>query len=500
MRILYIDIDCCRADHLGCNGYSRDTSPNIDAIAAQGTTFRNCHTPNSPCLPSRAALFTGRFGFNNGVVAHHGPGERMRPNNAGHGQGADIPFFMSHLWRSGMKTVAFSSFHDRHSAWWWTAGWDEIHSNRKGGGEIAHEIVEPALGWFEQNAEQDNWFVDVHVWDAHSMYRVPDEWLHRFSDEPLPDDFPDEAAVERNLDMYGPRTARDLYTGHTNDETPNDDHPEGVYTLDDAKRLIDMYDGSIAYVDDQIGRIFDLLERKGVLDDTAVIISADHGDSFGEHGQYADHGIANVPVHNVPMVVRWPGAVGGEVNDELLYTIDLCPTVCDQLGLPTPEGWDGESFASALRGEPYSGRDYLVMDHGIYTFSRSVRTRDWLLMEMLHPGLYPYDSPFYLHDLRADPHQQVNLYPDNRSDFGRLAGYLAEWRLAQVRNGGAPDPLEEMVPLGPFIYYTPEKMDARLRATGREQQADELRERLARFKTNPGERYDYARSGVRTGG
>ena len=86
MRILYIDIDCCRADHLGCNGYFRDTSPNIDRIASEGVSFTNCHTSNSPCLPSRAALFTGRFGINNGIVSHHGVGERLRPNSASHSQ------------------------------------------------------------------------------------------------------------------------------------------------------------------------------------------------------------------------------------------------------------------------------------------------------------------------------------------------------------------------------------------------------------------------------
>jgi choline-sulfatase len=495
VRILYIDIDCCRADHVGINGYGRDTTPNIDRIARDGVSFRNCHTPNSPCLPSRAALFTGRFGFNNGVVAHHGTGERLRPNNAGHGQDPDKPFFIWQLWRHGYRTVAFSSFHDRHNAWWWTAGWDEIHSNRKGGQEIAHEIVDPALDWLENNAEQDNWFVDVHLWDAHSHYRAPDEWLEKYFDEPLPTDFPTEEAVQCNLDIYGPRSGRDLYTGYPNNERPNDMHPEGVNTRADAKRLIDMYDGSIAYVDDQIGRIFDLLERKGLLEDTAVIVSADHGDSFGEHGQYMDHGIANVPVHNVPMIVRWPGLEASGVDDSLCYTLDLCPTVCELLDIPIPTGWDGESFIAALNAAQYDGRPYLVMDHGIYTFSRSVRTQDMLLMQMLHPGLYPYDDQFYLHDLNADPHQQVNLYPENTADFAELSGMYWQWRHEQVLKGGAPDPLEAMVPLGPFIYYSPESMDARLRATGRSQQADELRERLARYHGDSSEILAHPRAG-----
>jgi len=483
MRVLYIDIDCCRADHLGCNGYrastGRDVTPTIDRIAAEGMTFAGCHTSNSPCLPSRAALFTGRFGFQNGIVAHHGPGERLRPNNISSRQDPDRPFLVGHLRAHGLRTVAFSSFHDRHQAWWWTAGWDEIHTNRKRGQETADEIAGPALAWLEENATSDGWFVDVHMWDAHSHYRAPKEWLTKFFGHPAPQ-FPDAEAVERNLSIYGPRSARDLWTGHGNGETrPDTLHPEGVYSLADAKRLIDLYDGSIAHVDHWVGRIVDLLERKGVLDETAIIVSADHGDSFGEHGQYMDHGIANVAVHNIPLVIRWPGRPARGRCDALVYNVDLCPTLCDLLGIPTPAGWDGATFVDALDGNPFDGWPYLVYDHGIYTFSRAVRTRDWTLIAMLHPGLYPYDAPFLLHDLVADPHQQANLADERPDKRGELAALLAEWRLGQVRKGGVPDPLEEMVPHGPFIYYDPARMDARLRRTGRTKEADELRARLA---------------------
>ena len=481
MRSLYIDIDCCRADHLSCNGYLRQTSPNIDRIAAEGVRFANCHTSNSPCLPSRAAMFSGRFGFHNGVVSHHGTGERMRPNSVSHRPDPEKPFFIHHLWRSGMKTVAFSSFHDRHNAWWWSAGWDEIHTNRYGGGEIADVIAEPALAWLEQNAESDNWLVDVHFWDPHSHYRVPDEWRRKFWDEPGPD-FPDEAAVERNLDIFGPRSARDLYTGYRNDTRPDESHPEGVYTVADAKRLIDMYDGSIAYVDHHVGRILDLLARKGVLDDTAVIVSADHGDSFGEHGQYMDHGIANEAVHHIPMVVRWPDVTTQPGRcGAMVYGMDLGPTLCELLDLPTPSRWDGRSFAPALRGQAFDGWPYQVWDHGIYTLTRAVRTPDWLMIRVLHPGLYPYDDPIMLHDMRSDPHQAVNLAAERPDKVGELTALMEIWREEQINKGGGADPMEQMVPVGPFLYYTPEQMFERLERTGRANIVPQLKARLNRY-------------------
>jgi arylsulfatase A-like enzyme len=72
MKILYIDIDSCRPDHLGCYGYQRNTSPNIDAICREGLRFDKYYTPDAPCLPSRTALYTGMFGIHSGVVGHGG--------------------------------------------------------------------------------------------------------------------------------------------------------------------------------------------------------------------------------------------------------------------------------------------------------------------------------------------------------------------------------------------------------------------------------------------
>jgi arylsulfatase A-like enzyme len=227
---------------------------------------------------------------------------------------------------------------------------------------------------------------------------------------------------------------------HTYKEEPPPHHPKAMETLDDARLMIDGVDGSLAYVDWWVGKIVELLDEKGVLEDTAIIVSGDHGDSFGEHGQYGEHGIANVAVHNVPLVIRWPGMAARGRNDALLYNLDLCPTLCDLLNIRTPSEWDGMSFAAALRGEPFDGRPYLVYDHATFTVTRAVRTKDWTLIAMYHPGLYPYYSPFYLHDLATDPYQQENLYPERQDKFGELCGYLQEWRLEQLREGGAPDP------------------------------------------------------------
>ena len=240
MRVLYIDLDCCRADHLGANGYHRPTSPNLDRIAGEGVTFSRCYCANSPCLPSRASLFSGRFGFNNGVVGHHGSGEQFRSLSRGHWRDPDRPLLQQHLWLNGMTTISFSCFADRHNAWWFSAGWEELHTfTRKRGQERADEVNAAFLPWLRDHGRADSWFIHLHYWDIHSHYRVPPEWVERFRDQPPPP-WPDQATLDRQQQMYGPRTAVDLYTGYEGGSGGGYRRaigymPDAIRTVDDFK-------------------------------------------------------------------------------------------------------------------------------------------------------------------------------------------------------------------------------------------------------------------------
>ena len=111
MRILYFDIDSCRPDHLGCYGYERPTSPVIDDLAHKSILFRQCHTSDAPCLPSRAALFSGRFGINNGVTCHDGPASQLRyAGSRGHQHDPRSPMWMRYLQVQHWETIGFSGF------------------------------------------------------------------------------------------------------------------------------------------------------------------------------------------------------------------------------------------------------------------------------------------------------------------------------------------------------------------------------------------------------
>ncbi len=189
MRFLYLDIDTLRADHLGCAGYHRDTSPNIDALAADGVRFADVYASDVPCLPSRTALATGMFGIRNGVVNHGGLAADLRPEGVGR---EFIGRFARGSWpavffAAGWHTASISSFPFRHSASWWNHGFMEAMNLMRGfGGERADEVLPGALDWLDRRGRADEWFLHVHLWDPHTPYNTPDEYGNPFADDPPP--------------------------------------------------------------------------------------------------------------------------------------------------------------------------------------------------------------------------------------------------------------------------------------------------------------------------
>lgn len=287
--------------------------------------------------------------------------------------------------------------------------------------------------------------------------------------------------------MYGPKTARDLYTGNKNpDKSPFPWMPDKISNRKEFRMLIDGYDATIYYVDYHIGEILNLLKEKGISDEIIFIISCDHGDSFGENGgHYTDHTLANESVHRLPLIIRWPGITKSSRRDEFIYQLDLAPTLCDMLNIETPPKWDGISFANAIKGKEFKGRDYLVFDHGIYTFQRSVRTKNYLFTRTYHPGLYPIDEPYELYDMNKDPHQTKSIVNEKYDVVKEHEYLLSQWWHEQLpKHAPAPDPLEVMAGYGAFLYYKSEEMIERLKKTGREKQAAELVKRLLKYHTN----------------
>jgi len=473
MRILYIDMDTCRADHLGCYGYHRRTSPNIDRIASEGVIFTRLYASDTPCLPSRAALFSGRFGIKNGVVGHGGSGAQLRYPGYGHSTDPQcLPLVMA-LRRAGFRTVSVSPYADRHIAWWFTAGFSEFYDPGKRGQEIADDINRIAIPWLRANAKQDNWFLHLNYWDPHRPYRIPMEYGNPFESDPPPDWLTQEI-IDRQRQQYGPRSAREPQGFRPDPRWPRE-VPE-IRNLDDFKRWIDGYDVGIRYMDDHIGQILEVLDEQGVLDETAIIISGDHGECQGELNVYGDHHTADEYTCHLPMIIRWPGLTRAGRCDALLYQLDLAPTLCELLGIEPPSRWDGKSFAAALRGEQIQGRPYLVLGQGAWTCQRAVLKWPWLMIRTYHPGLHEY-PPVMLFNLDQDPHETQNLAEARPEVVGECEHLLADWWSACMTAPDAePDPMFLVIREGGPLYVRnkAEEYAQLLRETGRAEAAERM--------------------------
>ncbi len=278
MRILYIDMDCIRPDHLGCYGYMRNTSPNVDRVAKEGMIFRRVYASDTPCLPSRAALFSGRLGIRSGVIGHTGSGAAMW--YPGNGHSIDRPFrpLTMSLQNKGFQTVTISPFADRHTAWWFHAGFSQVIDPGLRGQEIGPQVNACAIPWLRANAGKDNWFCHINYWDPHRAYRTPMEYGNPFEGQPGPDWLTHEI-IDAQRQRYGPRSAREPQGFTPDHRWPRE--PREIRDPGDFRRWIDGYDTGIRYMDDHIGQVLEVLEEQGVLDETVILISGDHGENQG---------------------------------------------------------------------------------------------------------------------------------------------------------------------------------------------------------------------------
>jgi choline-sulfatase len=484
VRVLYVDCDTLRPDHLGCYGYHRDTSPNVDALAADGVLFTQMYASDVPCLPSRTALFSGMFGTATGVVGH--AGRFARGNYPGDGHGTDPqrrPLAMT-LADAGYRTTTFTTFHQRHLAWRFCAGWHEIQRFADTiGDEIATDLETPAIAWLRQHGEVDNWFLHLHFWDPHVPYNTPLEFGNPFADD-QPPAYPGAEDLARMQSDYGPMTAPDLINDY---HRPHPRMPRRLRDVDDYRQLIDGYDVGIRYFDDTLGRIMATLDELGVLDETAIVLSSDHGENQGELGMFTSHSSADAITCRVPLVVRWPGAPPALQSDALLYQLDLAPTLCELLGVEAPARWDGRSFASAVHGGPVEGRSHLVFGQGAWFVQRAVLDEGWLYLRTLHKALNDVPDEM-LFDLRTDPHETTNLVEQQPQRLALMRDRLGSW-WSDVADAMGGDPLLDMAAEG-GAYYPRMFRDGflqQLRSSGRQAAADAI---AARYTAPVVDRFD----------
>lgn len=485
MRILYLDVDSLRADHLGCYGYHRNTSPTIDRIALQGIRFDNYYCSDAPCLPSRTAMMSGRFGIHTGVVGHGGTAADPRR------EGANRYFWdrfaktslPATLTQAGLHTCYIGGFGARHAAWHFQAGFREIHDTGKGGMESAEDVTPTALDWIRHNAQREHWFLHVNYWDPHGPYRAPASFGNPFEKTPLPS-WPTAEILERHRRMAGPHGAQEIMMYHNRPLLEFPRYPGELRDMRDLRRLLDGYDCGIRHADDHFAMLLAALEKEGVGEDLAIIISADHAESMGELGIYAEHGTADQATCRIPFIVRWPGVSVARAVRGLHYNLDLAPTLADLLGLAPQAIWDGRSFASAIREGCECGRPELVLSQCAHVAQRSVRWDRWLYLRTYHDGyhLFPQEMLF---DVESDPYEERDL-ASTRPDLCREAVHrLVGWHdamMLSMSEESDTDPLWTVLQEGGPFHAKSHLADycQRLEATGRGDAIPELKRRHPR--------------------
>jgi len=483
-RILYLDIDTLRPDHMGCYGYKRNTTPNLDKVAAEGMVFENYYCSDAPCLPSRAALVSGQFGIHSGIVGHGGTAADRPLSGAGRGfQDLSERDNLFYLFRkSNMYTASISTFPERHSAWWFNAGFKETHNVGGGGMESGEEVLPVALDWINRNKDREDWFLHLHIWDPHTPYRAPADFGNPFGDEPLPNNWITEEIFEKHLQKAGPHSPRDI-SGHGDKEDPKyPRHPGSLKNLAEVKNFIDQYDCGIRYADHLLGQVLDLLREQGVYDDTAIIISSDHGENMGELGLYAEHATADNGTCHIPMVIKWPGGATGR-DKGLRYNFDLVPTMAELLGLPAADAWDGKSYAElVLKGKGNAGHEHLILSQQCHVCQRSARFGDWIYIRTIRDGFQLFDDEM-LFNLKDDPYQ-INDLKEERPDIcAQGAKILLDWHEEMMKTSDREvDPMWTVYKEGGPFHANNSQLEAyikRLENSERAPAAQKLRERYA---------------------
>ena len=344
-RILLISVDTLRADRLGCYGYAGAATPVLDGLARRGVRVERALAPTPITLPSHTTLLTGTYPALHGVR-----------NNGTFRLGAEPATLPERFNEAGYRTAAFVGSAMLDSRYGLDRGFehydDSMPVSREAGRLVAElpasEVSRRAGDWMRVHAEE-RWFVWAHYFDPHYDYDAPEPFASRFADRP--------------------------------------------------------YDGEVAYVDTAIGDLLETLESIRQLENTLVVVTADHGESLGEHGERS-HGIfVYESTMRVPLILTWPPALPrGRILEGIARLNDVAPTLLDLAQLPPLPRSQGESLLPAIRDNAPLRRQALLeswLPRLNYGWSELVALQDdrWKLIRAPVSELY---------DLAADPREENN--------------------------------------------------------------------------------------------
>ena len=332
LNVLLITIDTLRADHLGTYGYARKTSPRIDALARAGAVFEQAYTYWPKTRGSFVALLTGRRASQTGYGKTHRVLLGMNPTLA------------SVLKAAGYRTVATVDNPNVARSLGYAQGFDAYRETWEESAlatemDRTRAITEDGLRFLKEARPDQPFLLWLHYVNPHAPYTPPP---------------PFDAAFRDAAAKGGPRT---LPVSGFHGGVPKQWFVAGE---DRLGYYVAQYDGEIATVDQEVGRVLDALAASAVSSETLVVLTSDHGESLGEHDYFFDHGEDLFdPSLRIPLVLSGPGVKAGHRSAVFATTLDLLPTVLDALKVSYPPHLAGESLWPAAKGAERPDRERL---------------------------------------------------------------------------------------------------------------------------------------------
>jgi arylsulfatase A-like enzyme len=375
--VVLVSIDTLRPDHLGCYGYPRQTSPNLDAFRKDAILFRNAFAHAPSTLASHAAILTSL------LPPHHGASVDDLAVSR------EVLTLAEVMREARYSTASFNGGIQLDAAYGLDQGFDvyvsarPLHSTADTlvdeTDRFSHQ-VEQARAWIEKQGEP--FFLFLHTYEVHNPYtpRVPDlEFFQGDYHGALPNRITVKLLSQIN------QGKRDLEPG-------------------DRQHIVDAYDAEIRSADRAFGRFVALLRKLGLYDDALVVVTSDHGEEFGEHGQmgWHTHTLYDELLH-VPLLVKLPGdARAGTTVEETVRGIDVAPTMLAALGRRVPSEFEGRDVLApgprpAGADEVWSRRDIRAVDVRALNDLVALRTPEWKLIDGR------------LYDLRRDPGERSDV-------------------------------------------------------------------------------------------
>ena len=362
-NVILISIDTCRSDYLSCYGYPRQTTPNIDLLTDQGVLFENTISPVPITLPAHCTMMTGT------IPPYHG----VR-NNIGYQLSQSNQTLAEILSTEGFRTAAIVSAFVLDSKFGMAQGFESYNDRfvnvrhaLSGDERIGQESTRFALDWLDEH-QSEKFFLFLHYYDPHDDYEAPEPFATEYADNP--------------------------------------------------------YAGEIAYTDHCIGQVINKIKEVGLYDSSLIIITGDHGEMLGEHGELTHTYFVYKSAVKVPLIFKLPGRTKSRRVPDCVGLVDILPTICGILGIDKPDRIQGRDLSPLFKGKPSLDKNRSLYSESIVPTRyganalMALTTDRYKYIQSTRPELY---------DIVQDPNEQNNLFEQQPE-----RGAAFEYQLQQV--------------------------------------------------------------------